>query len=199
LVPSSACIVDKERGHKGLNQRGSIHRPHPVLQLTNPHASPFSSAPHPSPPSPSSPSSALRRRLPLDYCCAGFSAVLFALKVVLNHDSPAWESIMGVPIPSKVRGPSSLRIPCHSGGLLSSRPRVQVPSMGRAAILALQLAPRPLPTPPLPALPPCPSVPWPPFLPPVPLLGRASAHQLPQPEGLLPGAPRGHRRRAPAC
>ncbi len=35
-------------------------------------------------------------------CAVGFSAVLFALKVVLNAQSPTFSTIYGVSVPSKV-------------------------------------------------------------------------------------------------
>lgn len=35
-------------------------------------------------------------------CAIGISAVLFALKVVLNHDSPTYSSIFGITLPTKV-------------------------------------------------------------------------------------------------
>lgn len=34
-------------------------------------------------------------------CTVGFSGVLFAMKVVLNHNSPGWSSVGGVPLPTK--------------------------------------------------------------------------------------------------
>lgn len=34
----------------------------------------------------------------------GFSAVIFALKVVLSHDSPGYSSVMGFQLPTKVCG-----------------------------------------------------------------------------------------------
>ncbi len=36
-------------------------------------------------------------------CGVGFSAVLFALKVVLSHRTPGWSSVCGVPLPTKAR------------------------------------------------------------------------------------------------
>lgn len=36
-------------------------------------------------------------------CAIGISAVLFGLKVVLNHDAPAYSSILGFSLPTKVR------------------------------------------------------------------------------------------------
>ncbi|GAX82456.1 hypothetical protein CEUSTIGMA_g9883.t1 [Chlamydomonas eustigma] len=41
------------------------------------------------------------RRLPVDLNVVGFSAVLFGLKVVLNHSSDGWSTLMGVSIPIK--------------------------------------------------------------------------------------------------
>ena len=36
-------------------------------------------------------------------CSVGFSAVIFALKVVLNVHSPGTQRIAGIPVPTKVR------------------------------------------------------------------------------------------------
>ena len=36
-------------------------------------------------------------------CAVGFSAVLFAMKVVLNSNSPGWTSVAGISLPTKVR------------------------------------------------------------------------------------------------
>ena len=36
-------------------------------------------------------------------CAVGFSAVLFAMKVVLNSSSPGWTSVAGISLPTKVR------------------------------------------------------------------------------------------------
>ena len=47
-------------------------------------------------------------------CGVGFSAVLFALKVVLSHRTPGWSSVCGVPLPTKARAgclPPSLLTP----------------------------------------------------------------------------------------
>ncbi|KXZ53472.1 hypothetical protein GPECTOR_7g922 [Gonium pectorale] len=41
------------------------------------------------------------RYLYRDQCAVGFSAVLFGLKVVLNHDSPGFSQVMGVTLPTK--------------------------------------------------------------------------------------------------
>uniref|UniRef100_A0AAV1SY30 Peptidase S54 rhomboid domain-containing protein n=1 Tax=Peronospora matthiolae TaxID=2874970 RepID=A0AAV1SY30_9STRA len=38
---------------------------------------------------------------PLHQCSVGFSSVLFALKVILNHDSPAFSTIYGFCVPTK--------------------------------------------------------------------------------------------------
>lgn len=35
-------------------------------------------------------------------CAVGFSAVLFAMKVVLNSNSPDWSSVAGISLPTKV-------------------------------------------------------------------------------------------------
>ena len=35
-------------------------------------------------------------------CAVGFSAVLFAMKVVLNSNSPGWSSVAGISLPTKV-------------------------------------------------------------------------------------------------
>jgi rhomboid domain-containing protein 1 len=35
-------------------------------------------------------------------CAVGFSAVIFALKVVLQHDSPGYSSVFGFQLPTKV-------------------------------------------------------------------------------------------------
>lgn len=35
-------------------------------------------------------------------CAVGFSAVIFALKVVLSHDSPGYSNVMGFNLPTKV-------------------------------------------------------------------------------------------------
>lgn len=35
-------------------------------------------------------------------CAIGFSAVLFAMKVVLNSNSPGWSSVAGISLPTKV-------------------------------------------------------------------------------------------------
>lgn len=35
-------------------------------------------------------------------CAVGFSAVLFAMKVVLNSNSPGWTSVAGISLPTKV-------------------------------------------------------------------------------------------------
>ena len=35
-------------------------------------------------------------------CAVGFSAVLFAMKVVLNSNSPDWTSVAGISLPTKV-------------------------------------------------------------------------------------------------
>ena len=35
-------------------------------------------------------------------CAVGFSAVLFAMKVVLNSISPGWSSVAGISLPTKV-------------------------------------------------------------------------------------------------
>ena len=35
-------------------------------------------------------------------CAVGFSAVLFAMKVVLNSSSPGWSSVAGISLPTKV-------------------------------------------------------------------------------------------------
>lgn len=37
-------------------------------------------------------------------CAIGFSAVLFALKVVLSYRTPGWSSVCGISLPTKVRG-----------------------------------------------------------------------------------------------
>jgi rhomboid domain-containing protein 1 len=37
----------------------------------------------------------------LSTCAVGFSAVLFAFKVVLNHDDPTYSSVMGFTLPTK--------------------------------------------------------------------------------------------------
>lgn len=37
-------------------------------------------------------------------CAVGFSAVIFALKVVLFHDSPGHSSVLGFTLPTKVSG-----------------------------------------------------------------------------------------------
>jgi hypothetical protein len=42
------------------------------------------------------------RHLYLSNCAIGISAVLFALKVVLNHDAPTYSSFMGFTLPTKV-------------------------------------------------------------------------------------------------
>jgi len=34
-------------------------------------------------------------------CAVGFSAVLFAMKVILTHDKPGWSTIMGISIPTR--------------------------------------------------------------------------------------------------
>lgn len=41
-------------------------------------------------------------------CAVGFSAVLFAMKVVLNNKSPGWSSVAGISLPTKVS------VCCHS-------------------------------------------------------------------------------------
>ena len=41
------------------------------------------------------------RSLPQSLCAVGFSAVLFGMKVVLNHSSPGWSSIFGIPLPTR--------------------------------------------------------------------------------------------------
>lgn len=43
-------------------------------------------------------------RGPMLSCAAGFSSVLFGLKVVLNADSAGWSSVAGFALPSKVGG-----------------------------------------------------------------------------------------------
>ena len=35
-------------------------------------------------------------------CAVGFSAVLFAMKVLLNSNSPGWSSVAGISLPTKV-------------------------------------------------------------------------------------------------
>ena len=40
--------------------------------------------------------------LPFSHCAVGFSAVLFGMKVVLNHQSQGWSQIFGVPIPTRL-------------------------------------------------------------------------------------------------
>ena len=45
-------------------------------------------------------------------CGVGFSAVLFALKVVLSHRTPGWSSVCGFVLPTKV--PS--RLSAHTAG-----------------------------------------------------------------------------------
>jgi hypothetical protein len=42
------------------------------------------------------------RHLYLSNCAIGISALLFALKVVLNHDAPTYSSILGFSLPTKV-------------------------------------------------------------------------------------------------
>jgi hypothetical protein len=44
------------------------------------------------------------RHLYISNCAIGISAVLFALKVVLNHDAPTYSSFMGFTLPTKVGG-----------------------------------------------------------------------------------------------
>jgi rhomboid domain-containing protein 1 len=39
--------------------------------------------------------------LPQSLCAVGFSAVLFGMKVVLNHNSPGWSNILGIPFPTR--------------------------------------------------------------------------------------------------
>ncbi len=36
-------------------------------------------------------------------CAVGFSAVLFALKVVLSHRTPGWSYVGGIALPTKVK------------------------------------------------------------------------------------------------
>jgi hypothetical protein len=43
------------------------------------------------------------RHLYISNCAIGISALLFALKVVLNHDAPTYSSFMGFSLPTKVR------------------------------------------------------------------------------------------------
>jgi len=38
------------------------------------------------------------RRLPFDLNIVGFSAVLFGLKVVLNHSTTGWSNVMGMQV-----------------------------------------------------------------------------------------------------
>jgi hypothetical protein len=45
-------------------------------------------------------------------CAVGFSAVIFALKVVLFHDSPGYSSVFGFSLPTKVRQLWPLRDRC---------------------------------------------------------------------------------------
>ena len=41
------------------------------------------------------------RRLPFDLNIVGFSAVLFGLKVVLNHSTTGWSNVMGIQVGGK--------------------------------------------------------------------------------------------------
>ena len=47
-------------------------------------------------------------------CAVGFSAVLFAMKVVLNSKSPGWTSMYGISLPTKVSCHLHLPITCLS-------------------------------------------------------------------------------------
>jgi rhomboid domain-containing protein 1 len=56
-----------------------------------------------------------RRHLYISNCAVGISALLFALKVVLNHDAPSHSSIMGFSLPTKVGDHNTTLQPCLTG------------------------------------------------------------------------------------